>query len=684
MSEISCRVFEFFELHAETYGYSLPELTEGLDAGLETLQDPSERVSWEVWAEICERFEQLVGGPDETVRAGEQIIEMGFSAPVRTIGGALLSPDLVYDAVVRWLGPYFFRNLIWHIDRSSPGNLTIRIAVPDHQPASPAWFRMALGSFIKVPQAVNANDAIVSARVRGREAEFVIRCESETTLWSRLRVWMRAVFRPAQLLKHLEELQADLRVALGQAVAGQTELRRILISLPDPVAVVRDDAVLWSNSAWRSSVGEQLLLQSLLAGNVVHLDSAEQRAYEVTDPVTITWEGETAQLILLRDVTQVRQLAEHMRIADRLGALGMIAASVGHEINNPLAVALGSLDLSLTDTSLSAQTRADLERSLEALKQAAAVTSDLLTVARDSQELEVVDFNAVVQTALRLAGNELRHVPNLRVDVAVADDLRRVRGSRQRLTQVVLNLLVNAAHALVEAPADEQKISLRAANENDEGLISVCIEDNGPGIPSALLANVKEPFFTTKGRSGSGLGLAVCERIVGEHGGTIELKNLLPRGTQVTVRLPAVDALPDEKSETSPAAIRSEVPLRILIVDDQRELCDVLAAQLEPHEAVAVYGYDEALALVAEDTRFDVVLLDVMLAGSSGIALHEALPPSLRQRTVFITGGVFLQEEETDLSSQANPVLTKPFVREELLDVVETVATTHGRYQHSA
>ena len=76
MSEISCRVFEFFERHAETYGYSLEELVDGSGATLEVLQDPAQRVPWEAWAAICERFEQLVGGPDETVRAGAQIIGM--------------------------------------------------------------------------------------------------------------------------------------------------------------------------------------------------------------------------------------------------------------------------------------------------------------------------------------------------------------------------------------------------------------------------------------------------------------------------------------------------------------------------------------------------------------------------------------------------------------------------------
>ena len=683
MSEISCRVFEFFERHASTYGYSLDELVDGLDTDLSVLQDPSQRVPWAVWAGLSERFEALIGGPAESIAAGEQIIGMGFAGPVRTIGGALLAPAYVYEAAVRWLGPYLFRNLSWAVHRHAPGHLSIEITVPEHDPPSPAWFRLAEGAFRTVPQAVAAGRATVLAQVDDRHARFEIRCASRTTIWSRFKVWTRTLFRPGELLAQLSELQADLRAALSQSLASQQELRRLLVSIPDPVAVVSNAQLLWANQAWSRSLGNRLPLELTedASSNVIDID--QQRAFEPARPVSITWEGVDADLVLLRDVTQIREAAEHMRIADRLGALGMIAASVGHEINNPLAVALGSLELALADLDAGGRSiaRDNLKRSMEAINQAAGVTSDLLTIARDSAEANPVDMAEVVGIAMRLARNELRHAQNLDVDVDIDDGLPLVTGSRQRLTQVVLNLLVNAVHAIAEMPDAQHRIRIHVHQTGD--CIVIDVTDSGPGIPATLLADVKQPFFTTKGRLGSGLGLAVCERIVSECGGTIELTSLSEGGTRARVQLPVrTDAAAAPEPQFSPE-MESLPSLRFLVVDDEPEIRRVVAGILAPHEVVTAGTYDAALAALTGDHAFDVILLDIMLMGRSGLELHSALPPDLQPRVVFMTGGVFLQET-ADLEKLGNPIVAKPFSHDDLLKAVLGLVERHGDLKDTA
>ncbi len=680
MSGVSCRVFEFFIRGANTYGYSLEELVDGIDLDLETLQEPSNRVPWPAWSAICERFEQLVGGPEKTLEAGRTIIDLDASVPMRAMGGALVNPDLVYVAVARWLGPYFFRSLEWRVEHIQPGHVILEISMPE--PVSPAWWRMAEGSFIALPQAFGSKPAQVKVRIDGGLGQFEIRREASTTLWARTVSRVRAAFAAPSLLEELSVMQADLRSALVEANDSQREMQRALSAVPDPVAVMNGRKTVWRNDAWLRVVGvdtPQSVLDAVNSctsgecsdGCSVQVDG--DALFEVVPPVEISYEGGRAAMVMLRDVTQVRAAGERMRVADRLASLGTLAASVGHEINNPLQVALGSLDLaqrSLGDGEADAALRQQVESAVDGIQRAAAITADLLTFGREDTVSDIVQLDSIVDTALRLAGNELRHIGNIKVDVDA--NLPRVNGNAGGLIQVIVNLLINAAQAMRERPDQDHCIEVRGVDDGDE--VRILIMDTGPGIPQELLLRVREPFFTTKGQGGSGLGLAICDRIIKDHGGSMEVSNRPEGGAQFELRLPITSsrAIVDESGSRQKMTL--DASRRILLVDDEELIAKLLKAQLAPCEVVACQNESSALEAVKGNGHFDAVLLDVMLIEGSGLDLARQLPEELRDRVVFMSGGVFQGEVLAELSDLPNPVLPKPFTRDNLLEVLGRVA----------
>jgi two-component system sensor kinase FixL len=236
---------------------------------------------------------------------------------------------------------------------------------------------------------------------------------------------------------------------------------------------------------------------------------------------------------VIRDLSERREMQAKLAQAERLMAVGELAAGVAHEINNPINTVINCAQL-IQDGD---DTASNCQVIIEEGKRIADIVGDLLQFARDDRDSpQPTSISEVVQRTLRLLGeNWKRH--GLRLQVEVADDVPQVLARPQRLQQVLLNLLINAKDALMSVERDVRSVRLSARAER--GGVTTTVRDNGPGLPEQLGLRVFEPFVTTKrARGGTGLGLSISKSIVDGYGGTIEVESTPGQGTAFHVWLP--------------------------------------------------------------------------------------------------------------------------------------------------
>jgi len=304
------------------------------------------------------------------------------------------------------------------------------------------------------------------------------------------------------------------------------------------------------------SEGEQLaeriarlpLVGARLAGE---LRTADGRAIEVTAGALGSVGSQPAgRFVSLEDRTLPRQNERLLRERQKLESVGILVAGVAHEINNPLAFVRANLAHLRTlagrveklvgreapgaDVDL-LELETVVDESLEGVVRITRIVNDMLHFARvPGEAAESVDVNEVIRTALRLAAFDRNNA--VVVDQRLASGLPPVRGSANRLVQVLLNLLLNANQALAGRPV--ARVVAESAREGRTVVVQV--RDNGPGVPEEHRHRVFDPFFTTRAPGdGTGLGLSIAFDIVREHGGELELGAAPEGGACFTIRLPA-------------------------------------------------------------------------------------------------------------------------------------------------
>ncbi len=365
-----------------------------------------------------------------------------------------------------------------------------------------------------------------------------------------------------------------------------------------------------------------------------------------------------------------RRMQQQLLLADRLTSIGMLAAGVAHEINNPLSYVVGNLEFAHgrladghpLDRSEHQEVLQALEHAREGSERISYITRDLKVFCRSgaAETSGPVDVKRVMESSISIAWNQIRHRAKLTRNF---ERVPRVTGNENRLGQVFLNLLVNAAQALVEGQANENEITISI--HCHDGNVAIEVRDTGSGMSPEQQSRVFEPFFTTKAVGvGSGIGLSICRSIVGEMSGEITCESRVGHGTTFRVLLPA--------HETTAVSLRPQRPdtielprTRILVIDDEPALCAVVRRLLKrEHEVVTCVEAREALKLLRTDSAFDVVICDIMMPEMSGIELFAELRrqnPQLPSRVVFMTGGAFDSQEQEFLRTVQNPVVEKPF-----------------------
>ena len=394
------------------------------------------------------------------------------------------------------------------------------------------------------------------------------------------------------------------------------------------------------------------------------------------------------------------QLNSELAHQEKLSALGVLAAGVSHEINNPCAAILSNMNV-LRDQLESLQSRPRFQR-VDALDLVASdwidsigdcisasnrireivKTLNVFSRKSDSAPPVPVDINEEVQTVIRLIGKEVRFQAEF--DVSLNPDVPRIMAQPNSVTQIVTNLVVNALQALENSKGTPPQVSIKTDFDDEHVLLE--ISDNGPGIPPEVLSRIFDPFFTTKPiGKGTGLGLAITRQLVRKVGGEIFADSDVGHGARFSVVI--------ERGEVAVATLQSDqrMPpasdrLRVLLLDDDELILRSLQRSLSPHfECQAMGKAQAALEMLVHDGDFDAVVSDVVMPEMNGLEFWTELEqsrPELALRTVFISGGITSDQLRVRVTDTGRPCLSKPVDMPELIRTIRRVGRPFEELHH--
>jgi len=396
---------------------------------------------------------------------------------------------------------------------------------------------------------------------------------------------------------------------------------------------------------------------------------------EASIPAAEIWraaqEACEAAAALRNENKALKQQVEHL---EKVSELGQIAAGVAHEFNNILGIMRGYAELASNQLENGEMVKEAFKVVIESCERAKKVTDALLNLARRKpMHKQLTDINAILQEQLRLLASEcLASKVEVRADFAPE---AAIVVDASQIEQVFLNLLTNAIQAMPRGGT--LSVRTRVCGE----VLEIEVADTGEGIAPENLARIFTPFFTTKGplgggkSRGSGLGLSVSRAIVANHGGSIAAQSEVGKGSVFTVMLPRRTQEIRFTSANRPAVAVATgddlVPLRILVVDDESKIRDLLKSFLQKkgHTVYAAANGEEALA-ACEAGKPDLVFLDILMPGMNGGDLLLALRQRYKDMPVAVITGQAGKPLEAmlEIMRRAGNVelIRKPFQMEEI------------------
>lgn len=374
--------------------------------------------------------------------------------------------------------------------------------------------------------------------------------------------------------------------------------------------------------------------------------------------IKIKKDGVSYLALYLKDLSEYLEIENQLFHSAKLSSIGELAGGIGHEINNPLAIASGNhrriqkfIDKHQVDIP-------EIITSLEKMKLAHSrirtIVDGLRVYARnDSDHISVISTRDAIQQTLSLL-QEVAQFDHLTVETDYGSSEHFVYGSLGKMQQVVMNLLSNAKDATAN---NKEKIIRINLNSDNDGNVVISISDNGIGMPPEIMDKIFNPFFTTKKvGEGTGMGMGIIKKIVESMQGKISVESTLGEGTTFHISIPEHrESLVADHEETITGF--DILPFRALVVDDEDEIREILKDQLVDlnAEVSCASTAEEAMQLVAVN-QYDFIITDVRMPDIDGIALIKKISHAkleYKPNIIMITGGVqdFMSniEENEDL-----------------------------------
>ena len=381
-----------------------------------------------------------------------------------------------------------------------------------------------------------------------------------------------------------------------------------------------------------------------------------------------------------RDITEQlrieednRKLEEQFFQTQKEESIGRLAGGIAHDLNNLLSPILGYSEMLIDDADQNETRQKRIIQIYEAGERARKMVKQLLTFSRKQDlEFQLVDLNTIITNFVPLLRRTIKENINLEMDLNPS--LPPVNVDTGKIEQILMNLVVNSQDSMPRGGV--LKIRTNRDCSSRPPLVSLSVTDTGCGISREDLEKIFEPFFSTKGNKGTGLGLANVQRIIKQHKGEVEVSSTLNSGTVVTISLPSAEKTGQlaECGDSQAWELQNSGCNTVLLVEDDKQVREVTSSMLDQHgfQVLQAESAESALKMASEQKEsIQLLLTDMVLPGKNGLELYRHLVQDNPDLSVlFMSGYMDISGEDEYKSFKNADFIQKPLLMNELLQKV--------------